>query len=50
MRMLQRPSGDLAYWEAGDGRPLLFIHGVGTSGALWIDARDEVIELLRATP
>ena len=37
MRMLQRPSGDLAYWEAGDGRPLLFIHGVGTSGALWKD-------------
>jgi 3-oxoadipate enol-lactonase len=25
----------LATWDSGDGTPLLFIHGVGTSGALW---------------
>ena len=22
-------------WDRGEGTPLLFIHGVGTSGALW---------------
>src|SRR5687767_3123685 len=25
----------LATWDRGEGTPLLFIHGVGTSGALW---------------
>jgi pimeloyl-ACP methyl ester carboxylesterase len=25
----------LATWDRGDGTPLLFIHGVGTPGALW---------------
>jgi pimeloyl-ACP methyl ester carboxylesterase len=25
----------LAIWDRGEGTPLLFIHGVGTSGALW---------------
>jgi len=25
----------LATWDRGDGTPLLFVHGVGTSGALW---------------
>ena len=25
----------LATWDSGEGTPLLFIHGVGTSGALW---------------
>jgi non-heme chloroperoxidase len=28
----------LAYWAEGSGQPLVFIHGVGTSGELW--ARD----------
>jgi pimeloyl-ACP methyl ester carboxylesterase len=28
----------LAYWEEGSGQPLVFVHGVGTSGELW--ARD----------
>lgn len=28
----------LAYWDEGHGRPLVFVHGVGTSGELW--ARD----------
>jgi non-heme chloroperoxidase len=28
----------LAYWEEGSGQPVVFVHGVGTSGELW--ARD----------
>jgi pimeloyl-ACP methyl ester carboxylesterase len=25
----------LAYWEEGSGQPVVFVHGVGTSGELW---------------
>ena len=28
----------LAYWDEGSGPPVVFVHGVGTSGELW--ARD----------
>jgi pimeloyl-ACP methyl ester carboxylesterase len=28
----------LAHWEEGSGQPVVFVHGVGTSGELW--ARD----------
>ncbi len=29
------PGGHLSYWEHGSGTPLVFIHGVGTTGGLW---------------
>jgi len=25
----------LAYWQQGSGQPVVFVHGVGTSGELW---------------
>src|ERR1700728_642228 len=34
-RSLVTPSGDIAYTELGAGPAALFVHGVGTSGALW---------------
>ena len=35
MRVVDLDGRRLATWDRGDGTPLLFIHGVGTSGALW---------------
>ncbi len=35
MPVLDLPNGRLAYWTDGDGPPLLFIHGVGTTGEIW---------------
>jgi pimeloyl-ACP methyl ester carboxylesterase len=32
---IDTPMGALAYAEAGDGSPALFVHGVGTNGYLW---------------
>jgi len=26
----------LAYWQQGSGPPVLFVHGVGASGELWV--------------
>jgi pimeloyl-ACP methyl ester carboxylesterase len=34
-RSLDTPSGEIAYTEFGEGPAALFVHGVGTSGALW---------------
>ena len=34
-RSLATPSGEIAYTELGAGPATLFVHGVGTSGALW---------------
>jgi pimeloyl-ACP methyl ester carboxylesterase len=34
-RSLVTPSGEIAYTELGVGPAALFVHGVGTSGALW---------------
>src|ERR1700753_2170044 len=34
-RSLTTPSGEIAYTELGAGPAALFVHGVGTSGALW---------------
>ena len=34
-RSLVTPSGEIAYTEFGTGPAALFVHGVGTSGALW---------------
>ena len=35
MTTLDIEGGRLRYWDAGQGRPIVFIHGVGTSGELW---------------
>ena len=35
MRVVELDGRRLATWDRGEGTPLLFIHGVGTSGALW---------------
>jgi 3-oxoadipate enol-lactonase len=35
---LELDGARLAYWEVGSGQPVVFVHGVGTSGELW--ARD----------
>ena len=37
MNILELPAGRLAYWDSGTGTPLVFIHGVGTSGDLWFE-------------
>jgi pimeloyl-ACP methyl ester carboxylesterase len=34
-RSLATPSGKIAYTELGEGPAALFVHGLGTSGALW---------------
>jgi pimeloyl-ACP methyl ester carboxylesterase len=44
-RSLATPSGEIAYTELGAGPAALFIHGIGTSGALW----RQVIEDLSGT-
>ena len=31
------PGGRLSCWDSGRGTPLLFIHGVGTSGEIWAE-------------
>jgi pimeloyl-ACP methyl ester carboxylesterase len=35
MQVIELLQGQVAYWAAGEGPPLLFIHGVGTTGELW---------------
>ena len=35
MELLEIGEARLAYWDAGTGTPLLFIHGVGNSGGIW---------------
>jgi pimeloyl-ACP methyl ester carboxylesterase len=44
-RTIQTPSGRIAYRERGDGRPIVFVHGVGVTGDLW---RKVAPELARA--
>jgi pimeloyl-ACP methyl ester carboxylesterase len=44
-RPLATPSGEIAYTELGTGPAALFVHGIGTSGALW----RQVIEDLSGT-
>jgi pimeloyl-ACP methyl ester carboxylesterase len=41
-RTLATPSGDIAYTELGAGPAAVFVHGVGTSGALWRQVIEEV--------
>lgn len=31
------PGGRVSCWDSGSGTPLLFIHGVGTSGEIWAE-------------
>ena len=35
METLELDGVRLAYWEEGSGQPVVFVHGVGTSGELW---------------
>jgi pimeloyl-ACP methyl ester carboxylesterase len=44
-RLVATPSGEIACTEFGEGPAALFVHGVGTSGALW----RQVIEDLSGT-
>ena len=37
MRTIKLGDLSLDYWEAGNGTPLVFIHGVATSGELWVE-------------
>jgi pimeloyl-ACP methyl ester carboxylesterase len=34
-RTVDVPAGTIAYRERGEGRPLVFVHGVGVNGDLW---------------
>jgi pimeloyl-ACP methyl ester carboxylesterase len=34
-RTVEVPAGKIAYRESGEGRPLVFVHGVGVNGDLW---------------
>ena len=34
-RTVEVPAGTIAYRESGQGRPLVFVHGVGVNGDLW---------------
>jgi pimeloyl-ACP methyl ester carboxylesterase len=35
MQVAEFPQGKITYWTEGNGPPLLFIHGVGTTGEIW---------------
>ena len=39
--------GQLQYWDVGSGRPIIFIHGVGTSGDLWMADLSELAHSCR---
>jgi pimeloyl-ACP methyl ester carboxylesterase len=41
-RTLATPAGEIAYTELGSGPAALFVHGVGTSGALWRHAMEQL--------
>ena len=42
---VQLPAGTVRYREAGDGRPMVFVHGYLVDGRLW----DEVVDRLAAS-
>jgi pimeloyl-ACP methyl ester carboxylesterase len=46
-RWVDRPWGRQRVWEAGDGTPLLAIHGLGGSGRYWQGLADRVGERYR---
>ncbi len=35
MQVIELPTGQLGYWDAGAGRPVMLIHGLGTGAAVW---------------
>lgn len=35
-RRISTPAGEVAYYEAGAGRPLVFLHGIGGGASAWI--------------
>src|SRR3712207_203525 len=34
-RRIPTPAGEMAYYEAGAGRPLVFLHGIGGGASAW---------------
>ena len=46
-RFLATPSGDIACTEFGEGPAALFVHGVGTSGALWRQVIEDLSDTSR---
>ncbi len=34
-RRISTPAGEMAYYEAGRGRPLVFLHGIGGGASAW---------------
>src|SRR5688500_7530471 len=44
MASVAAAGAELRYWEEGDGPPVLFIHGTGTTGDLW---REPLADLAR---
>ena len=43
MEVVELDGRQLATWDRGEGTPLLFVHGVGTSGALWQGDLNELV-------
>jgi pimeloyl-ACP methyl ester carboxylesterase len=38
-RMVATPAGTMVYYEAGQGQPLIFLHGIGGGASSWIWSR-----------
>lgn len=47
MQLVDVPNGRLAYWSAGNGPPLLFVHGVGTPADIWFRDLEPVASSFR---
>lgn len=35
LRTLETPAGEITFYEAGDGQPLVFLHGIGGGASSW---------------
>ncbi len=46
-RSVETPSGEIAYTEFGSGPAALFVHGIGTSGALWRQVIEDLSDTSR---
>ena len=46
-RSLATASGEIAYTESGEGPAALFVHGLGTSGALWRQVIEDLSDTSR---
>jgi len=47
MELLDRDGVRIAYWDAGSGIPVVFIHGTATSGELWAADLSELTDHFR---